>query len=51
MVIAGKNIFKHVNLFEQRTGYNIIIKKDQSVMLIEVINYYNKNVGRPSSKS
>ena len=35
--------------FEERAGYNIIIKKYQSVMLIEVINYDDKNVGTPSS--
>ena len=37
--------------FEEREGYTIMIKKYQSVMLIEVINYDDKNVGTPSSKS
>ena len=47
----GKIFLNTLIYFEEREGYNIIIKKDQSVMLIEVINYYDKNVGTPSSKS
>ena len=45
------NIFLNMLIyFEERAGYTIIIKKYQSVMLIEVINYDDKNVGTPSSK-
>ena len=47
----GKIFLNMLIYFEERAGYNIIIKKYQSVMLIEVINYDDKNIGTPSSKS
>ena len=51
IVIAGQIFLNTLIYFEERAGYNIIIKKYQSVMLIEVINYDNKNVDTPFSKS
>ena len=49
---SRKKIFLNTLIyFEERTGYSIIIKKYLSVILIEVINYDDKNVGTPSSKS
>ena len=49
---SRKKIFLNTLIyFEERTGYSIIITKYLSVILIEVINYDDKNVGTLSSKS